>query len=201
MKKEKLKYIVITVFVVLCGIIYSFTFREKEDKTAIIEDSAGTKTESLAVTEEEASEVQQFCVYICGCVVNPGVYHVEPDTRIYTLIELAGGFTQEASKEYLNLADFVFDGQKIIVPTIQEAENGSTGGALVSETSVQDRLVNINTAAQELLMTLPGIGQIKAADIITYRETNGNYKTIEDIMNVAGIKQSVFDKIKNLIKV
>lgn len=157
--------------------------------------------------EEATNEVSKenttssiIYVYICGSIMNPGVYSVEANTRLNDIIDMAGGFTQDASREYLNLAEIVSDGQKITVPSQEDVKNNNleiiNGGS-----SNGNGIVNINTASKDILMTLPGIGQAKADDIITYRDKNGKFATIEDIMKISGIKENLFNKIKDLIKV
>lgn len=141
-----------------------------------------------------------ICVYICGQVQKPDVYQTPQGTRLYELIDLAGGFTQDAYSGYLNLADRVEDGQKIVVPSVSDVESGNVPAGN-DETETSDGLIDINTASEEMLMTLPGVGQAKASDIITYRNKNGNFSKTEDIMKVSGIKENLYNKIKDFIKV
>jgi competence protein ComEA len=141
-------------------------------------------------------------VHITGAVVSPGVYHVPVQSRISDVIEAAGGFSQKADLEGLNLAELVSDGQKLSIPTInadgpsksitQANQNESKGSGLIE-------LVNINTATVAELSTLPGIGPVLAANIIEYRETHGSFYSTEELMNVKGIGASSFDEINNLI--
>lgn len=161
-------------------------------------------------------------VYVCGQVTSPGVYKLEEGQRIFEAVELAGGFTGEARPEYLNLAEPVFDGMKILVPDEAQASDSSWNGQIGSSGTVpgtggsgfgeadaysQDRgavpmkKVNINSASKEELMTLTGIGESRAADIIRYRTEQGAFSRIEDIMNVPGIKEASFRKLKDQIEV
>ncbi len=164
-------------------------------------------------TEDGKAELKQCVVHICGAVESPGVYTLEDGSRVYQAIEMAGGMTKEADSDYLNQADFLTDGMKIYVPTQAElaemgglqawqetgpAAGAAAGTAKESETS---SLININTAGEELLCRLPGIGSSKAKSIISYREKNGSFQKIEDIMNVEGIKDGLFQKIKDSITV
>lgn len=130
-------------------------------------------------------------VHICGEVAAPGVYEMEPGSRIYDVLLAAGGFTREADQEAVNLAGEISDGLQIVIPSAAETAGRENGG--------DSGLVNINTASKEELCTLPGIGESRAADIISYRETNGPFLTREDIMKVSGIKTSVYEKIKDSI--
>ena len=131
-------------------------------------------------------------------MVNPGVYDVAKGARIYEVVRLAGGFLPEADESYLNLAAVVVDGQKVQVLSKEEA---ATAKPFVSpaESETSTKLININTASKEELMQLPGIGESRALSIISYREKNGDFKVISDIMKISGIKEAAFDKIKDYI--
>lgn len=135
-------------------------------------------------------------VYICGAVVSPGVYELPEGSRICDAVERAGGFTEEAELTALNQAEPVRDGQMIQVLTREEA-----GQAQAAEGETADGRVNINTATAEELMELPGIGASKAESIIAYREEHGAFSRSEELMNIAGIKSGVYEKIKNSIRV
>lgn len=144
-------------------------------------------------------------VHVCGAVERPGVYELPQGSRIYQAIECAGGLSAEADPDYLNQADFVSDGEKVYVPTREEvAEMDSPLQNVVTqsgERSATSGLVNLNTASEEQLCTLPGIGSSKAKSIIVYREEHGSFDRIESVMNVAGIKDGLFQKIKAYITV
>lgn len=105
---------------------------------------------------------------------------------------MAGGFSEEAAVSRINQAEVLKDETRLYIPTMNE---------IVEEQSKEDGKVNLNTATKEELMTLPGVGQSKAALIIQYREEHGKFQTIEDIMNISGIKEGLFGKIKDYIKV
>lgn len=156
-------------------------------------------------TQEEVVK-ETYVVHICGAVENPGVYILDEDSRVYQAIEKAGGFREDADEDYLNQADALTDGMKLYVPTKEEVaqigeagnwQNISSGADLQTENS----LVNINTAGEEILCTLPGVGSSKAKSIIAYREKNGAFQKTEDIMNVDGIKDGLYQKIKDSITV
>ncbi|MDE6232878.1 MAG: helix-hairpin-helix domain-containing protein [Lachnospiraceae bacterium] len=130
-------------------------------------------------------------VEVCGCVNTPGVYEVPEGTRVYQVIEMAGGLKEEAGPGTVNQAEAVTDGQQIYIPSKDEE--------ILQYESMANGLININKASMEELMSLPGIGQSKAEAIISYRDSVGRFITIEDIMNVSGIKDAAFNKIKELI--
>lgn len=142
--------------------------------------------------EESASSAIR--VYVCGAVVRAGVVEIPPHSRIEDALLAAGGFAADAAREAVNLADWVNDGEMLYFPTAEEAAAGR-------ETVSDGGLININTAEKALLCTLPGIGEARAADIVAYREKHGGFQSCEDIMKVAGIKTSVYEKICDKITV
>ena len=161
--------------------------------------SEGGDTESAVVQQESGTtseEAEMIYVYVCGHVAKPGVYALENGARIYDALEQAGGTLDDAEGESLDQALPVTDGQTIYVPAIGEQERNEA-----TQKESEDGLVNINEADASALMTLPGIGESKASVIIQYREEHGAFQSIEDLMGIPGIKQGVFDKIKNNIKV
>ena len=196
----------------------------KEKKMGTAEAVSGEiLTEQRETGGRDSDSGDTSCyVYVCGQVTSPGVYKLEEGQRIFEAVELAGGFTGEARPEYLNLAEPVFDGMKILVPDEAQASDPSWNGQIGSSGTVpgtggsgfgaadaysQDRgavpmkKVNINSASKEELMTLTGIGESRAADIIRYRTEQGAFSRIEDIMNVPGIKEASFRKLKDQIEV
>ncbi|MBQ3664843.1 MAG: helix-hairpin-helix domain-containing protein [Lachnospiraceae bacterium] len=161
-------------------------------------------------TKELSESVQEeIYIQVCGAVHSPGVYKVSSALRIYEAVEMAGGMTDEAQPDAVNLTKRVYDEMMIYIPTKEEVnsheytisfdEKGEQGNAGILQDS--GKLVNINTADEQTLMTLPGVGESKALAIISYRQENGEFKTIEEIMNVAGIKKAAFEKIKDKITV
>lgn len=135
-------------------------------------------------------------MYITGEVLNPGVYYISEESRLDDLIEICGGFTQNADISELNLAERLSDSDKIEVPKIvSESENEYINEI---EENVSNNLININTATKEELKSLNGIGDTLADNIINYRKKN-KFNTIEDLLNVNGIGESKFDAIKEYI--
>lgn len=157
-----------------------------------------------------ASVNDRIYIYICGAVAAPGVYPMAPGSRVYELIEAAGGLLAEADERQLNQAGLLEDGQQITVYTKEETAAGLQGdfpGAIDAEESGSGEKgetrgrVNLNTAGEEELMTLNGIGEARAKAILKYREENGGFRSIEEIMNIEGIKEKLFEKIKDEIEV
>ena len=166
------------------------------------EETESAPKEERPPEETKPSSQASYVVHVCGQVKEPGVYELEPGSRVYQAVEMAGGFGPDAASWYLNLAQEVADGMKIQVPTEEEALAwGNSGGSLSVGQGQTETKVNLNTADEEQLMTLTGIGESRAADIIRYRQEHGPFERIEDIMNVSGIKEGAFQKIKDSITV
>ncbi|MEG0215936.1 MAG: helix-hairpin-helix domain-containing protein, partial [Hungatella sp.] len=141
-----------------------------------------------------AAAPECYYVHICGEVVSPGVYEIEAGSRVFQVVERAGGFTGEAANGYLNLAEMIRDGMKIAVPSVTELEKNAVYGESAGD---EAKKVNLNTATKEELMTLKGVGEAKAEDILRYREDHGGFQSIEEIMEISGIKDAAFQKIKD----
>lgn len=159
-------------------------------------------------SQEEASEEditgEPILVYVCGEVVSPGVYELQGGMRICDAVDAAGGFTEEASRDYWNLAEPLTDGQMLYFPTVEEAKERqeSAGQEVSSATGTSsDSRININTADAEELQKIPGVGASRAESILAYRRENGNFACIEDIMKVSGIKNALFEKMKDYITI
>ena len=165
--------------------------------------------EPASLTSDVLSTKNLF-VYVCGAVRCPGVYELAAGARVFEAIEAAGGLEEDADLFSLNQAAPLADGQQLIVLTEEERKLQEENASLVGSGAVpeaggsaeaSDGRININTADAQQLMTLQGIGEKKAKDIIAYREENGPFSSIEEIMNVGGIKSAVFEKIRDAIVV
>lgn len=200
---------------------------EKDKKTEETEGSEGqdNKSEGENLEDKDSNEGQEkteenstICVYICGAVVNEGVYEVPAGSRVSDVLDKAGGYSEEALHGYVNLARTLEDGERVYIPDKQELESlgilegdgsssgsgdssGSGGASGASADGSNETLVNINTADSETLQTLPGIGEKKAADIIAYREEHGAFSSTEDLKNISGIGDSTFEKLSPHITV
>ena len=153
-------------------------------------------------SEPEAVEVKaQVYVYVTGAVENPGVYSLDEGLRVCDAVEAAGGLTEDADASTVNLARVLSDGEHIDLPTKAEVEaalaQGPAGGA--SGAAAATSLVNINTADASALETLSGVGSATAQAIISAREQNGPFSSIEDLMRVDGIGEKKFAKLKDSI--
>ena len=145
-----------------------------------------------ACAQEEGRTENSIFVYVCGAVMNEGVYELPAGSRVYEAIQKAGGFAEDAAVTHINQAEVLEDETQLYVPTMEEITNEETKG---------DGKVNLNLASKEELMTLPGVGEAKADLIIQYREEHGRFQNIEDVMNISGIKEGLFAKIKDNITV
>ena len=152
------------------------------------------------ISEAEVSGPEEIVVYLCGAVKEPGVYALPEGSRMNDAVQAAGGFTEDAAVTSVNLAAKVADEDMIYVLTREEMQEQSFVSGAV-ESPPESGLININTADIYALCSLPGIGESKARDIITYREKNGAFQKKEDIMQVDGIKESLYRKICDLISV
>lgn len=151
------------------------------------------------ITQESPNQQNNVTIYadICGCVKNPGVYELAEGTRIFQLIEEAGGLTDDADIAGLNRAEVVTDGQKIIIPAIGE-DTGTAEGTSGAYTDAGGR-ININKADAKQLQEIPGVGPATADKIIQYRESHGKFSAVDDIKNVSGIGDKTFERMKEYI--
>lgn len=216
---KRMKMLAVILGMLAAGVCYSCSSgRQGQNQEILLNEDTGDGNETAVETTVSAESVPAaaeseppsravYFVHVCGQVNVPGVYEMEPGSRIYEAVELAGGFSQEADSQYLNLAQEITDGMKIEVPTGEQAREWtasgrapavSGGGGAAAGQAVK---VNINTAGRDELMTLSGIGASRADDIIRYRENYGPFLRIEDIMNIPGIKDAAFQKIKDSISV
>lgn len=170
----------ITVLIIIIGGIL-FLNSKKTDETP-----------HIVVESSSVYQMDKIYVHITGQVEKPGVYSVDYKTRVFELIELAGGLEKDAYVDNLNMVSELKDGQKLHIYTVEEWN--------IKQVADENAgMVNINTANVERLMTLPGVGEARAKAIIAYRENNGEFQCIEDIMKVTGIKEAAFAKIRDLI--
>lgn len=188
MRKKIIRLMPALITIIVAGVVFC-CLQEKKPEAKITEET------TAPAAEQRETYVQEIWVYVCGEVERPGVYCLPIGSRIFEAVQMAGGMTDAAAPDLLNLAAEVTDGQQIYVPG--EEERLSADGGVFQE---RDERININTASEQELITLPGIGTAKARAIIAYREETP-FRTIEEIMNVSGIKESSFNRIRDLIKV
>lgn len=185
------------VLILLIAAVLRIHETNKADIT--VESAQPAASEASAADEAITDGSVVIFVDISGAVAEPGVYQVASDTRLYEVIEMAGGLTEDADADSVNRASFVEDGQKIIIPEKGDTASVSAASDSASAAGISaDGLININTASADQLKTLNGIGDTMAQRIIEYRTSNA-FKSKEDIMSVKGIGSGIYDKIKDRI--
>lgn len=200
MRKKFVKMLTVSVMILICGILYSCQsaggLTVSVAETDQVQPAGSAAADSGADTEIKVSPetLETMYVYVCGAVRCAGVYPLEAGARIEQAIEAAGGFSEDADTAALNLAAAATDGEKIYVPV-----QGETIADTDSSGAKQRGLLDINKASAQELMELPGIGEAKAGQIIAYREAHGPFENIEALKEVPGIKDGVFDPLKDLI--
>lgn len=160
-------------------------------------DITQSGSDSNQMSNSEITEPVKIYVSVLGEVVSPGVYILEEGARVFEALNLAGGITEDADVSNINLVDFIEDGTQINVPGFDSYVNNASGEIMTNHSGK----VNINKASLDELKSIPGIGDTRAKAIIEYREKNGAFSSIEDIMLVSGIKETIFEKIKGEIYV
>ncbi|MGV3714178.1 ComEA family DNA-binding protein [Pseudolysinimonas sp.] len=145
-------------------------------------------------TEAPVPATAAIYVHILGEVTRPGLYELRDGDRAVDAVAAAGGFTEAADAGGLNLARFVSDGEQIIVPAVGETSAASPGVA-------SDGRVNLNTADAAALDTLPGVGPATAAKILAWRERNGRFESVEDLLDVGGIGEAKLEALRDLVTV
>lgn len=195
MKTDKKDKIIIAL-VIGVVLILAKNFNERNDQILI--EKNDEQVENIIGEKEDNREVKKTKkVHISGEVNKAGVYEIEDDDRLDDLVKKAGGLTENADLNSINLSMILEDEMRIIIPNINDADKNIDPMPLMDSTD--DEKININTASKEELMTLPNIGEKRADSILEYRENN-KFEKIEDIKNVSGIGDKFFEQLKDLIK-
>ena len=178
-----------------------------------------TESGSAYANEGEDNTTGEWTVHVCGAVENPGVYFLDADSIKKDALDAAGGFTDGASLEYINLAEHIKDGEQIYFPyedevdvlkkvSIDSEESGDNYNEVTEELDSSKKenynlsgKLDINRACREDFMTLSGIGEKRADAIISYRDEHGGFKSIDELKNIPGIKDGVYEKIKDYVTV
>ncbi len=182
----------VVIVLVFLSLFVGYTFINKNDKSEVVEDN---------LIEQEQEENITLVVDIKGEVNNPGTYKLNKDERVIDVVNLAGGFTNNADASNINLSEKVHDEMLIIIPCIERQEEVTEEKKVKETVEVKDNKISINNGSLEELMTIKGIGLTKAKSIIEYRNKVGKFKSIDEIMYVSGIGKATFEKIKDYIKV
>ncbi|UQF10915.1 helix-hairpin-helix domain-containing protein [Vagococcus lutrae] len=211
-EENKKRIIVITGGIVGVFIIIMMTWKTTKQNSLITETTMMSETVITTDSEQDtlkSDSQEKWFVDIKGAIKFPGMYPVETDMRIFDVIELAGGLSEEADRNQVNLAEHVRDQMVIYIPKVGEnlaevmlpTESSTSHHDSGHAQAENETLVNLNTATAQELQTLSGIGEKKAEAIITYRETNGAFQTIDDLKKVKGIGEKTFDSLKESITI
>ena len=189
--KLNISFFLLILCALLSGCAYSSPETVRYEDTSFSSDPLS----SLSFDETVPETDDTIYVSVMGEVVSPGVYILPEDSRVFELINEAGGTTKDADLTGINMVLKLTDGMQLYVPGISSSENSVQAGSSFNTPA----LININTATLEELSTLTGIGATRAKAIIDYREKNGPFNTKEDLMLVNGIKQGIYDGLKDEI--
>ncbi len=208
-KEQKL--VILLACLLVFGFVMKFVLPEKEPLQITSKSEAGeltnSGTENLPIEQikqgDPSAETKKTIeIHITGAVANSGVYLLEEGARVYQAVEKAGGPLEDADLERINLAQPLYDGQQVIIPRqVTEGLSGEEGRPVLEKLSSREEKVNINMATQSQLEALPGIGSVKAQSIIKYRQENGFFSSIEDLLNVNGIGDKTLEGIRELVSI
>lgn len=207
------KNISIALLILICLILSFYLYGRNRDRVfkdeymenIFIEDSEidtskENKTEEINSNEITSKKINKIIVEIKGEVEEPNVYEIEEGSVIKDLIEIAGGLTNNANIDKINRAQKLRANELIVIPNKDNNENSNVQvNNVISED--ESEIININTASIDELQKISGIGEVKANNIIEYREKNGGFKSIDEIKNIDGIGEKTFEKIKDKIQV
>lgn len=199
MSPQLAKYgrIVVPIAAVL-ALLYFFLLHEPPEATRLDELTSET-TEQATPAETDATPPTSVMIDVKGAVQQEGLYELPAGSRINDAIEAAGGFLPEADSRSINLAVIVLDESSVYVPKQGEENLAQTAAAAVG--SAEPGLINLNSATEDELTELPGIGPAKAAAIVAHRTDNGPFKSTEQLMDVTGIGEKSFEQLKELVRV
>lgn len=189
------KVLFLKFFVIFILVIISLVTVFGKDKSDLTLENNSSKEKSVKSIDDSNYEeyATKIVVDISGEVINPMVLELDEGSRINDAIKAAGGITKNADITNINRAAPLSDGEKIYIPSKEE------GSELVTESDKMNSKININLASSSELTEIPGVGTVTAASIISYRDNNGKFKQIEDIILVDGIGEKTFSKMKDKI--
>ena len=201
-QKYKKWIMILSILAALFGLYHYFIKDSPTSELVTTNDEENpfhiTETEeTVGVAINDEIEEERLVVDLKGAIVQPGVYELEEGARVHELLKVAGGLTGEADELAINLAAPLEDGMVIYIPQKGEV----TDYSLTSHQEQDDGKVNINLASSEELQTLTGIGPSKAEAIIAYRDEKGSFKDLEGLLEVSGIGQKSFEKLKDEITI
>ncbi|MFP4020626.1 MAG: helix-hairpin-helix domain-containing protein [Halanaerobium sp.] len=201
----------IFILIVFLSLAFLFYYNQDVKQNEVLNSNSDLNllaNNNSSNTEKKETEI---IVHLSGAVKNAGVYKLRENDRLVDLIKAAGGLNKNADLAQINLAESLFDGQKLVIPEIIDIDQSSVNldksnieaeSQLLNNTYVADsdsNIVNINQAPQSELEKLSGIGPAKAAAVIKYREENGIFKKKEDLLEVSGIGEKTLENIRDEI--
>ena len=210
MKKNSLKTVLIMTIIILPLFIGISGFAGKESENDIVYiEQAKEKVDTDTIksyddaneTVDSNQELSFIVIDISGEVNSPGVYTLPHGSRILDAIEAAGGLTDNCDINYINRAELLYDEMKIYIPSYDDINNNTVPSGLFRDSTnkTSDNLININTANSEELQKIPGIGPSTAGKIIDYRNMNGKFSSIEELINISGIGNKTLERMKGYI--
>ncbi|UOE95629.1 helix-hairpin-helix domain-containing protein [Alkalihalobacillus sp. LMS39] len=201
-RREQVFVGVIFILVMICASsLYHFVTKEQViEKEEWLFEPEAVKTMDEGKGNESEQQEARYVVDVKGAVKRPGIYEANKESRVYHLIDLAGGLSESADETKINLAMKIQDEMIIYVPLLGEEVNLTQAMAATGSQQSGSGNININNATAEELQTLSGIGPSKAAAIITYREEHGPFQTPEDLLKVSGIGPKSLEKLREQIE-
>jgi competence protein ComEA len=191
-QRNKLLFIVMLAILIVAGSFYSF-WQKNTVAEVVSSDDVAAKNDF-----RQPEQSDEIFVYISGAVHKPGVFKASGNARVFDIVAMAGGLTDEADRAKTNLAQSIKDGMHIHVVDKLPVSNEHSATTGTTKTKVGNK-VNINHADKSELDTLPGVGPALAERIIEYRQTNGSFTSIDELKNVPGVGSSKFEKMKEKI--
>ncbi len=193
------RWAIVAVAVVAAALVGVLLVRKQAPPPELNLPMAGSAAET-AVASTTTTTAPELVVHAAGAVHRPGVYHLPPTARVVDLIERAGGPTEAAQLDAMNLAALLVDGQRVYVPRVGEVDPGGSG-AEAGAPSGSGSVIDLNTATAEQLDTLPGIGPTTARSILDERRRRGRFDSVDDLLDVRGIGEAKLAEIRPLVRV
>lgn len=195
--KQLIGALFLAVLLVIGGFFYYLRSKPKSVKQEIFT----TKSKKPALEKKETQQKKDLIIHVCGAVREPGVIKLKEGDRVVDALNLAGGATEDAGLDTLNLAAKISDGQRVYVPRQGEQVTQEMMSSTAGSGSEQVSLVSINSADATELESLPGVGPVLAQRIIEYRESEGGFSSAEQLRRVEGIGPKKFEQIKDKVTI
>jgi len=194
---------VVLVLAALAVAVAVAVFGPHGDESAVPAVSARTRAGSGGQAATTAPSAQAVYVHVLGAVAHPGLYVLPSGCRVVDAVAAAGGFAKNADHGGVNLAQVISDGEQLVVPVVGQAPAAAPkdAPAAAGASTVAGAKVNLNTASETELETLPRIGPSLAQRIIDWRTKNGRFASVDDLTNVTGIGEKTFDGLKDRVTV